>query len=376
MHPLAFLFTLSLLLPGLARAAECVRPEASVQTSEETRLKGEVEVTILSLGGGGGSIDRERSASWETQLPSQTAVDNQWYLFHICKEYEARRISRESYCVISAGLWERIVGKAIPVEGCGTAAVASAAPTQTVSVDLAGPATPQPQELAAPAGPVTIPRGRWSMLSADGGVVDVFGPVRVGGKEMWYSENDAGCLSVIQRLDGVWVERIVAGPCSPWPDITLAATPTELTLVTAGDTHVFDFVDASPGRPPDGSWAGALGFADRGALTEGPAEGIGAFMEAVRVVDSALKPSQVQFRVELDVDARGGSVRWEASRCTTRLTEPRTGAGWVQFTERAEAGSGCIDGAKVTLQALSTDTVLMQWAGDGQAAQGMLRLGP
>jgi hypothetical protein len=90
----------------LSARAECQRPEATALTSETSKLEGQVSVTVASLAGGSLEASGDKARAWETQLPSQSAVDNQWYLFYVCQEYEAHRItervSANSECVDGA----------------------------------------------------------------------------------------------------------------------------------------------------------------------------------------------------------------------------------------------------------------------------------
>lgn len=367
-------FTGAVLLfsPGLASAGECTRPDATVQTSEQSKLEGEVKVTVMNFGGSAGASG-EKQQEWESQLPSQSAVDNQWYLFYLCQEYEARRISRDQYCSISGGIWERIVGHPVSMGECASRAVstpvAAAGPVVAPTAVLAGApadAASTPTASASTAS-VAVKRGRWSALDENGRAVDVFGPVRLGGEEIWYSETDGGCLSVLHHVDNAWVESILVGQCTPWPALNITATDSELTLDAGNGRLVLDFVDPAPGRVTDGRWVGSLSFALQ------PQAATPAWLQvASALVGSAHSQEPSSFPIALSVDVRGGSIDWEGTSCKTQLVAPRTGAGWVQLTERSTDPS-CVDGAKVTVQMLSGDAVLVQWSDGSRSAQGVLR---
>jgi hypothetical protein len=166
---------------------------------------------------------------------------------------------------------------------------------------------------------------------------------------------------------------MLVGSCTPWQHVKLTVSPRVLVLDAEGEHLELDYVDPAPGRPPDGRWAGTLGFT---VAPAGPApmpKGLKVAMEIMNGVGAPAGSSNA-FPVEVTVDQRTGSVSWSATGCKTKLGEPRTGAGWVQFTERSDPDTGCVDGAKVTLQSLSSDAVLMQWSDGVDAAQGMLRL--
>jgi hypothetical protein len=380
MHTFGILATVMLVVGSLfpcAAYADCQRPEATALTSEQSKLEGEVSVTVAALGGGNVAASGQQDRAWETQLPSQSAVDNQWYLFYVCQEYEARRINRDQYCVISSGIWERIVGRPVESAECAgrQAPAATPAPEATVTLRSTGTVGLPAQAAAPPPESVAVPRGRWTVLLPDGRALDIFGPVRLNGEELWYVENDGGCLSVLRPSDGdAWQESMLAGDsCAPWQNVRLTVNPRVLVLDADGEHLELDYVDPAPGRPPDGRWAGSLAFSVPPAGAEPVPEGLKFAMEFVNgVVGSG--PERRAFPVELTVERRGGSLAWAVTGCQTKLGEPRTGAGWVQFTERADTSSDCVDGAKVTLQSLSSDAVLMQWSNGSEAAQGMLRL--
>lgn len=381
MRMFKFLASFAMIVGGLAPAAaraECQKPETTALASEQSRLEGEVSVTLAALGGGDAQASSDQARTWQAQLPSQNAVDNQWYLYYVCREYEARRITRDQYCAISSGIWERILGHPIEAAECAArpAGAGAGAPAVQATVTLQSSGTvEQPAVVAAPTPQaVAVPRGRWTVLLADGRALDIFGPVRLNGKELWYVENDAGCLSVLTPSEGgsFGEEMLVGARCSPWQDVRLTVSP-QLLVLDAGSEHLeLDYVDPAPGRPPDGRWAGTLGFTVPPTGAPSAPKGLKVAMGIVNVVGSAVAPRD--FPVELTVDRRGGTVEWGSTGCKTKLGEPRTGAGWVQFTERSEPGALCVDGAKVTLQALSSDAVLMQWSDGNLAAQGMLRL--
>jgi hypothetical protein len=382
MRMLKFFGTVGLIVGGLAPAAaraECPKPETNALASEQARLEGEVSVTVAALGGGDIQASSDQTRTWQTQLPSQGAVDNQWYLYYVCREYEARRITRDQYCSISSGIWERILGQPMEAAECAArpagAGAGAPAPQATVTLQSSG-TVEQPPTVAAPTPQaVAVPRGRWTVLLADGRAVDIFGPVRLNGKELWYVENDAGCLSVLTPLEGGSFEEemLVGAMCTPWQDVRLTVSPQLLVLDAEGEHLEFDYVDPAPGRPPDGRWAGTLDFTVPPTGAPSAPKGLKVAMGIINgVVGGAAAPQD--FPVELTVDRRGGTVAWGVTECKTKLGEPRTGAGWVQFTERSETDSNCVDGAKVTLQALSSDAVLMQWSNGSLAAQGMLRL--
>lgn len=365
-----------LLVWSAANAAECEQPTTAVQTSERTELEGQVKATVLNFGGeigGSGSHARE----WQSQLPSQSAVDNQWYLYYLCREYEARRITRDQYCAVSSGLWERVVGKPVDMGECAvrtTSGGATSTPSTSATAVLPGTSSAAAAPAPAPTG--TVRRGRWSALDEKGRAIDVFGPVRLGGEELWYVENDSGCLSVLRHGDTGWVESMIVGACSPWPALDVSATEAELTLRSGDWRLVLDFVDAAPGRVKDGRWVGALGFAETQAAVATPSVEVPEWLRVAAEIAGATQ-AQAQapstFPIKVSVDARGGQIDWELTGCTTQLTAPRTGAGWVQFTERAAQDSGCYDGAKVTVQMISGDAVLVQWTDGRDSAQGVLR---
>ncbi len=334
-------------------------------------------MTVAALGGGDVSASGQQDRAWQTQLPSQSAVDNQWYLFYVCQEYEAHRINRDQYCSISSGIWERIVGHPMESAECASRSASTAGPATQATVTLRSEgAVEQPVQDSAPKPEaVAVPRGRWTVLLPDGRALDIFGPVRLNGKELWYVENDSGCLSVLTSAEtGGWEESMLVGDsCVPWKNVRLTVSPTVLVLDAEGDHLELDYVDPAPGRPPDGRWAGTLGFTVPPTGAAAVPKGLQIAMAIVNGV-SGTGPEPRAFPVELTVERRGGTVSWAVTGCQTKLGEPRTGAGWVQFTERSDPASNCVDGAKVTLQSLSSDAVLMQWSNGEDAAQGIVRL--
>jgi hypothetical protein len=130
-------------LPGSkGRVAGCEEPRQAVQAESQSRLEGDVRATILGIGGGGVSGSKDESAVWATQLASQEAIDNQWYLYYLCVEYEAGRIPKGYYCALTGKVWERITGFAVPVETClGEAGGGAPATAPGLAPSLAGAAS-------------------------------------------------------------------------------------------------------------------------------------------------------------------------------------------------------------------------------------------
>ena len=172
-----------------ATAGECTRPDATALSSEQAKLEGEVRVTVLNVGGGA-SAAGEQHKEWESQLPSQSAVDNQWYLYYLCQEYEARRITRDQYCAISSGIWERIVGRPVAMGEC-----AGQVPQSTYTVSA--PVAAAPASAATPAAVVADDDMGW-MWPANGAVLNGFDEAKNKGLDIGGASGDA----VLAAADG------------------------------------------------------------------------------------------------------------------------------------------------------------------------------
>ncbi len=359
--PLIFLGSVIVTPP--AWGGECQAPTMSTQTVDTKALQGQIQATVATIGEGGGGINRGQHQEWEAQLPSQEAIDNQWYLYYLCVEYEAHRLNRDQYCALTSALWQRIVGQPVAVGDC--ASRAQQAPV-AVEPKQAEPAT----VAAAPQAPVgggigagDIRRGRWAALHASGEVIEMFGPVRMAGEELWYSMNDS-CLGMLYQEEGEdgWNEQILSGLCTPWGGVQLSATPYALTVTEdSGESIVFDFADAAPATLSSGRWVGEMNILS--LVDAGRAPVAAALLNGLMGGDH---------RLEISFEESRGRIHWLDTGCTGELTTPRRGAGWTQYSEKITEGN-CADGGRFTLMALSNDAVLAIWYRNNLEARGILR---
>ena len=195
--------------------------------------------------------------------------------------------------------------------------------------------------------------------------VDVFGPVRLAGEEVWYVENEH-CLSIMQHdpAQQQWIESIWTGDCAPWEDISIEAKPSTLLLKEASSQLEFDFIEPASSELSDGLYTGDLGVI-RNVSSNTP------------LLDLMLGPSppkRYTQSIVLSLSERRGTLTWGETGCEGVLGSPRVGAGWIQFTERLQSGQDiCIDGGKVTVMTLSSDAVLVLWSSENALGRGVLR---
>jgi hypothetical protein len=355
----------------------------AVQVEHRKQLEGEVEAGVaLFRGGASGASDSQ--ATWQANLPSQSMVDNQWRLYLLCQEFEAGRLSRDAYCAASSGIWEAIVGQPIPVEGCSEDSRTGPAPTAPVmatppqAVKAAAASVPgasglvqpqsQPAALTASAAvsvPGTVGVGdrsshpvdpaagtgasfsarssHWVLPSDARYDLDLWGPLtKKDGTDMWVLYNGA-CLSVLELDGGRMVEVMLLdrSSCSPWTSIDVDLRSSELLLTADGSQFLFRRAAGPPSRPLDGEWRGAF---------------LGKLPPKVRPV-------------RLEFSGPHAAVAWSNTGCSsTWVGEGAAEDGSFEYSERSNNPLLCPGGARVTVEAMSDDTVLMLWEYAGLAA--------
>lgn len=334
-------------LVGVAFAT-CFEPKQSVQTETQSRLEGEVRASVMAFSGGA-SAERETNATFAAQLASQEAIDNQWYLYYLCREFESGHLSRGQYCSVSAALWQRITGAPMSPDAC--LAEAAAAPAQAATV-----------QAAPPTQSATGSPGRWVGLGPDGRPLEVYGPVDIAGTASLILDNRAGCLSALQESDGSWRETMLVGAqCAPWSELTVAQSPDRLLVTADAAKYAFEPVEGAF-TTWDGTWTGAF-YTERRT--------VGKALTSALVGGSAVAAGQVPITVSLDAD--GGQSKWPATGCRGTLTPDVNGRSLRVYREAV--GPMCVNGATVTLRSLSADSVLIEWlppSGGGTKALGVL----
>lgn len=296
------------------------------------------------------SGEREANSAYSALMPSQQAIDNQWYLYYLCREYESGRLPRAQYCAASSALWKRITGSEVSPDGC----LAAAEETLAAMTETARPA-PTPSGVGAEA-------GRWAALVPGGGPVELYGPVEVLGSESFVFDNRAGCMSLLQPDSGLWRETILVGArCAPWVEFSVERSGDRATITADGERLVLE-PSEGPFREWDGRWVGEF-YVERKVVPKLLTAAVGA--------EPLVTSSTV--RVEVSINGEEAVTHWPATGCSGRLTPSGSGVTFRAYREAVPLP--CMSGATVTLRALSERSVLIEWipaAGVGPKAVGVL----
>ncbi len=320
--------SLFLISAGTAAAA-CTAPQQAIQSQDQVRVEGDVSATIMGIGGGAGG-SRDHTRSWEVNLPSQEAIDNQWYLYYLCVEHEAGRLPRSAYCEISSGIWERILGRPLSLEGCDEA--------PTVAPEPASTATPVESNSV-----MLSTAGRWSGATPGGQVFDFYGPYTMGREEVWYVDNLQGCISRLYSSGGVYIEELLYGACGTWTQIDMQPDGAGLRIYADGVEYFADFMGAQA-ADLSGTWSGTIERVKTQAIS--------------RVLLSGLKV----FNIQISFDGEQPMLSWRENGCTSQLTEQTSGKGWTQYRESITSGS-CSASQSVRIVGLSSDRLLLNYVG-------------
>lgn len=368
--------------PRLASAA-CVAPTQAAQTSAQQRLEGEVKATVLQFGASAAG-EREDTSTWATQLPSQAGIDNQWYLYYLCREFEGGRLPRAQYCTINAALWSRITGMTVSPDAClvetavaATAPPPAAGPPAALPVSTVLPAAPEatsPPPAAATAqfagatagtsvgGTGSEPGGRWSANIPGRRAVDLYGPYRIAGTQTWYFDNLSDCLTAISQKGGKWVEEVVAGAhCSPWTEVEVGRHGTVLRVVGNGDVIEASLLEAGTHAEIAGEWRGRAYPVQDVRLREAGWKGVLGDMGLAAAERVPSMEVTVQFTDQV------GTTNNVTAGCAGTLKRGSSGPGWVQYLETTTEGP-CPSGAVVTAFSLSPGSLLYTW----QSANGSI----
>lgn len=360
---------LAALFPRVSHAV-CVAPTQAVQATSQQRLEGEVRATVLQFGGAV-EAEKESSATWETQLPSQAGIDNQWYLYYLCREYEGGRLPRAQYCTVNAALWSRITGVPVSPDGCLAETPAAAPPPAPASAAAASHSPPVPAAdtpgTPPPAAPVVAisgsgggsapaaTGGRWSAHIPGKRSVDLYGPYRIAGTPTWYFDNLSDCVTTLRQKDGRWVEEVVAGArCSPWSQVDVVQEGGLLRVTGNGEVLEASLLEAGTTADLQGAWRGRVypvnDIHRRQAGLKGMLGDVGlASVDRIASMD-----------VSLRIADAGGSTRNESVGCAGTLARGSSGPGWVQYVETVDEGP-CPSGAIVTVFGLSPGSLLFTW---------------
>lgn len=349
---------LTLMITAVAHGG-CAEPTQTVQVEARTELQGQVRATVMGFGGSA-SGERETATAWQSQLPSQQAIDNQWYLYYLCREYESGHMTRHQYCTVSASLWERITGIGVPVESCLSAPSdpLSAVAAPVVQASFTAPA-PVPVAPAQQAPAHAISAVHWQGLVPGSQVSDMYGPVDIAGISTWFFDNNQGCISTIAEQGGRLQESMLIGAgCTAWSDIAIEASASRLILVGDGMRIAFDPAPPGGSAEWDGVWGGALNVE---VVSAGRAD---------RSTREGSEPLQV--RILPDGTAL---TTWEATGCRGALQSTARGSNFRAYTE--DVSGTCVDGATITLTRIGPDALLAQWiapnVGSRIRAVGILR---
>lgn len=332
-HPPGVLVLLALLLLNNALAT-CQEPTTAIQVERRRNLEGEVRASVVAFSASG-SIDSDRSDTWQANLPSQNVLDNQWYLYILCEEYESGRLSQAQYCEASAGIWERISGRAMPADGCSVESAPAVVSTHSA------PTTSGSGVAALQGARSSV---RWATNSPESGTFEFFGPLDIDGASFWYVWNGQ-CLSRLTPSGSGFTEEILGGGrCKPWDSVVIMEQNGSLQVVIDGGLVLMSPMAGAFRGTPRGTWRGAF------------------------VNDGSGKPAPI----EASWSHTGVDIDWPGTQCRTEWSVDASGPGWWRYTERALDDS-CVDGATVVLRALAEDVLLMSWEGQGWSTVGLLR---
>jgi hypothetical protein len=344
-----------------AAEAACRQPAMAVQVEQRKVLEGEVQAGVAMLKGAASGAS-EAQASWQANLPSQSIVDNQWRLYLLCENFEAGMLTRDAYCAASAGIWEQIVGRPIPVEGCEKGgpeptpkpvAPVAAAEGEAVMGDGAAADAAMVDVVAAPAPTSTRPTVdgarsvHWVLPSQVSSRLEMWGPFS-GPKDStaWVVFNGS-CLSYIVGDDTGYREVMLLGriSCAPWSSVTVSVSAERLSLVADGKQYEFEVGAGSLVGDPTGAWE---------------AEFYGKLPPKVR-------PVRLEF-----VGEHVAAV-WKNTGCTANWVRRSKEENTYTFTENVDQVLLCADGAQVDVEVMSSDTLLLSWHLAGTTVWGIAR---
>ena len=420
------------LLPTAANAG-CQEPRQAVQVQAKASIEGQVRASVAGVGVGGGAA-KSSETYWEAQLPSQEALDNQWYLYYLCVEFESGRIPKDYYCSVSSLLWSRISGILVSPDGCmagqpsdgglseslprGGANGAPAAPAPTAPAELAsigagdllvplveptqmptervdtGDAAARPpvvddaKQSAGPSGvgvagtvPVAQPTGatmtggrtfgRWSFATPGAETFDLYGPYDISGTLAYYLDNGVGCVSTLRQDASGWREVILAGAeCAAWRSVQVEQSDAVVRVAADGRAYAFDFVEGVSSGAWGRVWSGQVHPTQAIVRKE---RGIRGALEGMGLVEQT---PIVGWRVALTLAERNGESTYPDKQCQGAIQLDSRGTGWISFEETITKGY-CTSGAQISLFRLSDTRALFTWksgSGDLQDSCGVIRL--
>ena len=337
------------------RPAGTVAPSANSMSSNSTPESG----VVMFKGAASGAS--EAQASWQANLPSQSIVDNQWRLYLLCENFEAGMLTRDAYCAASAGIWEQIVGRPIPVEGCekgGPEAVAQPAPP-VAPTSNAAETLEQPVGVAhlGNVGELPAPPPEPQTVDGSGSVHWVLPPEVYSPLELWgpFSEPEGGtawvvfngaCLSFLSSEGKGYREVMLLDrlTCTPWTSVSINATAERLSLVADGQQFEFGVGAGSLEGDPSGVWDG----------------------EFYGKLPPKVRPVRFEF-----VGMHAAAV-WKNTGCTANWVRKGMDGSTYTFTERVDQIL-CTDGAQVNVDVMSADTLLLSWQAAGMTVWGIAR---
>jgi hypothetical protein len=374
-----------------AWASGCQEPRQAVQTEARQRIEGAIRVGVSGLGVGANG-NRDVASSWAAQLASQEAVDNQWYLYYLCEEYEAGRIPKEFYCEVTSQLWERITGAPVKVAACMAGAAESVLVAAPVPASVMAPnPAPDPSTLAEgvddlvnppvavvadelvqrpPDAPPSQRVGRWSAAVPGHATFDLYGPYDASGTTIFYVDNGTGCISSLRPSDGSWTEVMLAGPhCSAWSDVAVESAGDVVRVRADGTWIEFAFIEGVSNPTWVHSWSGRVNPVQKLLRRPGGWKGL------LTDMGLAAADNVMNWQVQLSLSDRGGTTVYPDTGCAGELRLDSNGPGWMTFEETITRGA-CRSGAQVTLFRLSDRRALFAWTsgiGDVQDSCGILR---
>lgn len=321
----------------------------AIQVEQKVQLEGQVRASIAMFGAGV-TGSKQGDSSWQTQLPSQLVLDNQWYLYLLCQEYEAGRMSRDQYCTASSSIWARITGSPISADGCMQMSASAALPVPTLALQpepTASSSAEVPRIDSSMIGgsptvmnpPATSGSRRWISSSAEVGTNEMFGPLDNDGVPVWYLFNGQ-CISLI----GNGTETVIAGDCAPWTAVQVTIEPTGLHVVADDIDQMLHPADAPGNGKPSRSWAGffIMGGGGKSGVTL-------TFEESGRV-----------------------AVGWMELGCQAVWQPIMSGTGWWKYQETVRSLL-CANNGTVTVRQLSSDAVLLSWSKGAFRSIGIAR---
>lgn len=327
--------------------AECKKPVQAVETKRQEELSGEMSATVLNFGGGV-SKGKKTETTWQASLPSQSAIDNQWYLYLLCQDYEAGRLTKEQYCDINSGLWSRIAGVPVSAESC----LSSGEPNEIVELTEIVEPTENSQS-GTIVSDDQVP-AHWTGVGIGSDGFDLFGPYGVEPAIHYYLDNRRGCITkLVRQNDATLLEEVLIGQCTAWSSVKIERTNKGLILEGDGKKNVLQ----ATGKPADdnffGTWSGQSAKQGKKILD----------VRATLFGNSSL----TEIELSINEDNKGGVVKYN-STCPADLKIKAKGHYWVEFREFYETdivgtllGTGCIPGS-ITLIQLELDMVLFFWS--------------